>query len=163
MTTTLKRSKPLLRSWEIMRIFCVIDLIFIIDVSICHTWMILLYRETPKNFPTNYTQKIKKLWGFVEAWASSLKKLSLRMPIFFTFVECGNPTKKKRSMIFFLGKIGPTPAPRTRLIPLELFPSLAFLWLFWTKTKKAKVTPPTVRTKTAHTELKNIQLKSFLQ
>ena len=100
MTTTLKRSKPLLRSWEIMRIFCVIDLIFIIDVSICHTWMILLYRETPKNFPTNYTQKIQKLWGFVEAWASSLKKLSLRMPIFFTFVECGNPTKKRGQWFF---------------------------------------------------------------
>jgi len=163
MTTTLKRSKPLLRSWEIMRIFCVIDLIFIIDVSICHTWMILLYRETPKNFPTNYTQKIKKLWGFVEAWASSLKKLSLRMPIFFTFVECGNPTKKKRSMIFFfLAKLALLLHQGHDLFHWNFFLHLHSFDYSEQKPKK-KVTPPTVRTKTAHTELKNIQLKSFLQ
>ena len=91
--------------------------------------------RNPPKIPHELYPKNQKLWGFVEAWASSLKKLSLRMPIFFTFVECGNPTKKEVNDFFFLGKIGPTPAPRTRLIPLELFPSLAFLWLFWQKPK----------------------------
>jgi hypothetical protein len=56
------------------------------------------------------------------------KKAQFENAYIFHFCRVWKSDKKKEvNDFFFLGKIGPTPAPRTRLIPLELFPSLAFL------------------------------------
>jgi len=55
------------------------------------------------------------------------KKAQFENAYIFHFCRVWKSDKKKEVKDFFLGKIGPTPAPRTRLIPLELFPSLAFL------------------------------------
>ena len=108
--------------------------------------------RNPPKIPHELYPRNQKLWGFVEAWASSLKKLSLRMPIFFTFVECGNPTKKEVNDFFFLAKLSLLLHQGHDLFHWNFF---LHLHSFDYSDKNQKATPPTVRTKTAHTELKN--------
>lgn len=100
--------------------------------------------RNPPKIPHELYPKNQKLWGFVEAWASSLKKLSLRMPIFFTFVECGNPTKKKKKKEFndfFSWQNCPYSCTKDTTYSIGTFSFTCIPLIILTKTKKQPLPP----------------------
>jgi hypothetical protein len=91
------------------------------------------------------------------------KKAQFENAYIFHFCRVWKSDKKKEvNDFFFLAKLALLLHQGHDLFHWNFFLHLHSFDYSEQKPKK-KATPPTVRTKTAHTELKNIQLKSFLQ